>query len=354
MFAAGEAYKRIMPQSQPKPVDLCLFSTLTSLALKVAAAKDYMGVPQVFSTFSRLFPAIEAVIRLSVTHKVKNCGMHPPQGFPWTTILASHAHFLSADCKTDILNGFNSGIFVARIPWQRDVLLQALQTQSSATISEAEMRRPSSIERMRVFAESPKSTLSPVLPLDPRLPQLRSAMKQSKPDVQLGSSSLSFSAHSPSHLAGLHMDSAHQVKYDDEIWPTAAHLLESMKFLPIEGELNVNQPDLGALTDLRKRISRCETPRIARDLSASAAQWIRADWDEIATQKADDVLWHKLTQHHELRESLDRTGNAEIMYVDPDFYWGAADVGGRNELGQALMRTRARLRQDSTSHKTSM
>ena len=77
----------------------------------------------------------------------------------------------------------------------------------------------------------------------------------------------------------------------------------------------------------------------------------------------EDALWHKFNQHSDLKAELLSTGNAELIEVskcdwririivnttaqasDKDAFWGwGADQRGRNELGKALERLRARLR----------
>ena len=79
----------------------------------------------------------------------------------------------------------------------------------------------------------------------------------------------------------------------------------------------------------------------------------------------DAAIWHKFTQHKDLRDELLATGDAdliEVRYRDPshlisatltlkiqnsdkDAFWGCgADGKGKNELGKALVRLRAKLR----------
>ena len=78
----------------------------------------------------------------------------------------------------------------------------------------------------------------------------------------------------------------------------------------------------------------------------------------------DRAIYHKFKQHHDLREELLSTGNAELIEVripshsyvsiltptqdsDKDAFWGVgADRKGRNELGKALMRLREKLRRE--------
>lgn len=81
----------------------------------------------------------------------------------------------------------------------------------------------------------------------------------------------------------------------------------------------------------------------------------------------DIVLFHKFTQHKDLRRELLSTRNAELIEVrttrgvlvfssrtymppqnsDKDSFWGCgADGNGRNELGKALERLRKKLREE--------
>lgn len=76
----------------------------------------------------------------------------------------------------------------------------------------------------------------------------------------------------------------------------------------------------------------------------------------------DEALWHKFTQHSDLKSELLATGDAELVEVqsfyfrilhvliavlqdsDKDAFWGVGPDGrGRNELGKALERLRAKL-----------
>jgi diaminohydroxyphosphoribosylaminopyrimidine deaminase/5-amino-6-(5-phosphoribosylamino)uracil reductase len=68
---------------------------------------------------------------------------------------------------------------------------------------------------------------------------------------------------------------------------------------------------------------------------------------KVNVQKMDETLWHKFTQHSDLKEELLSTGDAELVEdSDKDAFWGVgSDRRGRNELGKALERLRTRLRE---------
>lgn len=71
----------------------------------------------------------------------------------------------------------------------------------------------------------------------------------------------------------------------------------------------------------------------------------------------EEVLFHKFTQHQNIRTMLLKTGNAKIVYSDPqDPYWGSGapfgsggDYPGTNYLGALLEKVRDRLRMQGYS-----
>lgn len=149
------------------------------------------------------------------------------------------------------------------------------------------------------------------------------------------------------HMMRLAFASDHPIMYSDQVWPTAAHLLESMKFTPTESGPELPPEDRAQLPELREAVRR-KTLDDMQDFVAGASDWVRSDWAEVAPHKADEVLWYKLNQYRELRGLLHGTGDHELLYVEPnDLFWGAADAGGRNELGKALMRARDTFREGS-------
>ncbi|MCE3254785.1 MAG: hypothetical protein K0R25_279 [Rickettsiaceae bacterium] len=94
-----------------------------------------------------------------------------------------------------------------------------------------------------------------------------------------------------------------------------------------------------------------KTPREVFDLANSKKgkfkHSIRADWEDRNTkiEVMDAVLECKFTQDEKLKKLLLDTGNAELIEDSPeDSFWGVGEDGsGRNELGKALMRLRAKL-----------
>ncbi|KAA1479174.1 DUF1768-domain-containing protein, partial [Dentipellis sp. KUC8613] len=137
--------------------------------------------------------------------------------------------------------------------------------------------------------------------------------------------------------AGFLHHSPHNILYDDELYPTALHLFEALKFLD-------HRPDIA------ERIRECQRAEEVYAISSSMAEYTRPDWHSVAISMMDEVLHHKFRQHGDLRSLLLNTGNAELIYAEPnDTFWGEGLGGsGANELGKALMRVRERLRREAS------
>ncbi|TFK36682.1 hypothetical protein BDQ12DRAFT_237196 [Crucibulum laeve] len=131
--------------------------------------------------------------------------------------------------------------------------------------------------------------------------------------------------------------SAHPVIYKGRKYPTSEHLFQSFKF-------QEHRPNLA------EHIRTCsERPSVAFSEARRFQPEVRRDWKQVNIQKMDETLWHKFTQHVDLKAELLATGDAELVEdSDKDAFWGVgADGRGRNELGKALERLRAKLREAS-------
>ncbi|KAF8626119.1 hypothetical protein AX17_006614 [Amanita inopinata Kibby_2008] len=129
--------------------------------------------------------------------------------------------------------------------------------------------------------------------------------------------------------------SPHPVAYKGKKYPTSEHLFQSFKF-------HDHRPGLA------EHIRTCsERPSVAFSEARRFQPEVRPDWLKINIQKMEEALWHKFTQHPDLKAELLSTGNGELIEdSDKDAFWGwGADRKGRNELGKALERLRARLRE---------
>jgi diaminohydroxyphosphoribosylaminopyrimidine deaminase/5-amino-6-(5-phosphoribosylamino)uracil reductase len=128
--------------------------------------------------------------------------------------------------------------------------------------------------------------------------------------------------------------SSHPVVYKGKRYPTSEHLFQSFKF-------QQHRPNLA------EHIRTCsERPSVAFSEARRFQPEVRPDWKHVNIEKMEETIFHKFTQHSDLRAELLATGDAELVEdSDKDAFWGiGADGKGRNELGKALERLRARLR----------
>ncbi|OJT10486.1 N-glycosidase YbiA [Trametes pubescens] len=132
----------------------------------------------------------------------------------------------------------------------------------------------------------------------------------------------------------LHM-SPHKVHYGNKSYPTVLHLIEALRFLPGHPE-NAEE------------VRRCGTAEEAAAISGSMRSRWRGDLEQVFSELVEEALYQKFIQHERLRDLLLETGEAELIYSDPnDTFWGDGPMGqGMNALGQALCRVRDRLRRE--------
>jgi len=177
-------------------------------------------------------------------------------------------------------------------------------------------------------------TVSPVVNRTPHVPQM--PVKCTGPHVQRPrrylKRSIYFCEKSKPYY-GFTNFSDHAVIYEGKRYPTSEHLYQSMKF--------AHKPRIA------EHIRTCSTlPRVAFNEAHKFQSEVRPDWIQVNIQVMDFVLWHKFTQHHDLKRQLLSTGNANLIEDSKvDSFWGiGANGSGRNELGKALERLRDHLR----------
>jgi ribA/ribD-fused uncharacterized protein len=134
-----------------------------------------------------------------------------------------------------------------------------------------------------------------------------------------------------SNFYHLSNQSSYAITHHGKIYPTAAHLYHALKF--------------AHRVDLLEQIRMQPSPEAAQTLARRLKDSQPANWHEVRVGYMDLVIKEKFAQHPELRKVLKNTGTRELRYVDPDDYWWGIgrDHTGRNELGKALMRLRAKL-----------
>ncbi|GLB34279.1 putative protein with domain of unknown function (DUF1768) [Lyophyllum shimeji] len=138
--------------------------------------------------------------------------------------------------------------------------------------------------------------------------------------------------------------SPHKVSYERAEYPTATHLLEAFKFMPLR-------------PDIAETIRLCEDTADVYEISAENAAHQSPNYGPAYLEMMETVAYLKFNQHADLRDLLLSTENAPLVYDDPsDSYWGTGvginGASGQNELGHVLERVRERLRQDRNSRLT--
>ncbi|KAI5120713.1 hypothetical protein M0805_007674 [Coniferiporia weirii] len=128
--------------------------------------------------------------------------------------------------------------------------------------------------------------------------------------------------------------SPHPVEYKGKVYPTSEHLFQSFKF----------QEHRPLLAEHIRLFS--DRPSSALSEARRFQPEVRRDWKDVNVDMMDTALWHKFNQHPDLKQDLLGTGDAELIEdSDKDSFWGVgANRQGRNELGKALERLRAKFR----------
>lgn len=132
--------------------------------------------------------------------------------------------------------------------------------------------------------------------------------------------------------------SPHKILYKKRLYPTAEHLYQAMKFLPSKSK--------GGDEGIAERIRTIsQHPRDAVLEGRRYNKQARSDWKEMRTVWMDEIMYMKFIQHPDLRHELISTHPAELVFASSaDDFWGVGPQnGGRNELGQSLVRVRARI-----------
>ncbi|KAF9479966.1 hypothetical protein BDN70DRAFT_806074 [Pholiota conissans] len=97
--------------------------------------------------------------------------------------------------------------------------------------------------------------------------------------------------------------SPHPVIYNGKKYPTSEHLFQSFKF-------QKHRPKLA------EHIRTCsERPSVAFSEARRFQPEVRSDWKQVNIEKMDETLFHKFTQHADLRDELLATGDAELVEV---------------------------------------
>ena len=124
---------------------------------------------------------------------------------------------------------------------------------------------------------------------------------------------------------------ASPITMDGVKYPTTEHYYQAKKF---EG-----QP-------LEADVVNCKSPGDAFRLANANTKQRRKDWFAVSLKVMETALYHKFTQHEDLKQKLLDTGNRKIIEhtTKDNFFGDGGDGSGQNHLGRLLMELRAKLR----------
>ena len=126
-----------------------------------------------------------------------------------------------------------------------------------------------------------------------------------------------------------------RIEIDGMSWKTAEHYFQAQKF------------DAGFFSPVNKEWDN-HTARQVYELAAANKAYWRPDWQKVKLDVMRKVLAAKFGQDENLRNSLCKTGNAQLVEASPkDAFWGYGPDGkGKNMLGKLLMELRTELQEE--------
>ncbi len=123
--------------------------------------------------------------------------------------------------------------------------------------------------------------------------------------------------------------SPHPVAWEGQIWPTAEHLFQAMKFTD---------------PDIRATIRGTPLPRQAKAFAKTQRQAYRPDWETQKLAAFRLVTTLKFSQHPDLAEALAATGDRPLIeHCATDDFWADGGGQGENWAGRILMEVRRKL-----------
>ncbi|XP_019853229.1 PREDICTED: uncharacterized protein LOC109582755 [Amphimedon queenslandica] len=135
--------------------------------------------------------------------------------------------------------------------------------------------------------------------------------------------------------------SYYPVVIDGVLYPTTEHYFQSQKL--------IGTPYCFQVASLSSPREAFEYPR-----QQGVRDWVRKDWASVKDDVMYRALFHKFTQHDNLRILLLMTDDRKLIEHSPyDSYWGDGPDGrGLNKLGELLMDLRYFLRAEIKCFKT--
>ncbi len=97
--------------------------------------------------------------------------------------------------------------------------------------------------------------------------------------------------------------------------------------------------------EVAEQIFNAESPFAVLKINKSNKSKKSTDWDDIKLSVMEEVLRAKLSQHEDVRDALQRTGNRRIIENSPvDSFWGIGpNKDGKSMLGNIWMKIRDNL-----------
>lgn len=132
--------------------------------------------------------------------------------------------------------------------------------------------------------------------------------------------------------------SDHGFELDGKYWPTVEHYYQAQKFFDEE---------------LKERIRKAETPKIASQIGRDRDNKLRDNWEDIKRDIMLVGVLAKFRAHSDILKKLIDTGDEEIVEnTDIDYYWGCGEQKtGRNEFGKILVKAREILKKEMDERK---
>ncbi len=128
--------------------------------------------------------------------------------------------------------------------------------------------------------------------------------------------------------------SAHAVEVWEQCFTTVEHAFQWRKFADVE-------------PDIASAILRAASPWAVLHINHTVGQGrLPLDWGETRVRVMEELLRTKATQHEDVRDCLQKTGECRIVENHPENrFWGCgADGAGENMMGQLWMKVRSELR----------
>ncbi|VDB92374.1 unnamed protein product [Peniophora sp. CBMAI 1063] len=141
---------------------------------------------------------------------------------------------------------------------------------------------------------------------------------------------------------GLTTFSDHPVADDSgNVYRTAEHLLQALRF-----------PDDDEMRDHIREQLWHSSPQMVQAEADKYSHRGRSDWDDdvVLRENLVNVLTLKISQHRDLLELLEDTGDRELYRVGPNRYWHHVDGSGENQYGEILTTIRQAMQNNLRSY----